>query len=170
MDEENGSTSERQVSSHEGSDTVHASSEQAAREPHGPSPFSSPFLSFREPGKNIKELRQLALQGREETLREEAEGREKVVWGSVDAWRDAQVRREEGDGECVALGDGTLPSASDRLESCEVGGVVVGVGVGVGGGDGGELVEDGVAADGSKLGFTHGPGERHVDKGRKDHL
>ena len=140
--DENGSTSERQVSGHEGSDTAHASLDQAAHsdEPHGPSPFSSSFLSLRF----------------------------KVVWGSVDARRDAQVRREEGDGECAALGDGTLSSASDRLESCEVGGVVVGVGVGVGGGDGGELVEDGVAVGGSKLGFTYGPGERHVDEGRKD--
>ena len=57
--------------------------------------FICPLLSFREPNKNIKLLRHLALQGREETLREEAEGREKAVQGSV----DSQVRREVGGGD-----------------------------------------------------------------------
>lgn len=70
-----------------------------------------PFLSFREPAKNIKELRQLALQGREETLREEAEGREKVVWGSVD---DAQSGQEERDS--VGLGGGTPPAGAEVVD------------------------------------------------------
>jgi hypothetical protein len=150
-----GENSERYVSGPDGSDAASASSpDQATHEAHGPSPFSSPFLSFREPGKNIQQLRQLALQGREETLREEAEGRKKVVWGSVDGLRDAQVRREMvGDGDCAALGGGMLPSADDRLESCEVGGVAVGDGD-----EGMLVVEDGVVADRSALGLIHGPG------------
>lgn len=102
-----------------------------------PLAFSSPFLSFREPDKNIRQLRQLALQGREETLKEKAEGREKVVWGSVDGWRDGQVQREEGEG--LALGCGTLPGEDEALQV--LGGVVVGGDVG-GDSDAGELVRE----------------------------
>jgi hypothetical protein len=83
-------------------------------------------------------------------LREEAEGREKVVWGSVDGWRDAQLRREDGDGECAALGGGTLPGVDDRPASREVDGV------GVGDGNVGELVDEGVVAGVSAHGLTHG--------------
>ena len=136
--EENGLASERQISSQDVSDASSpAEATQGTHDlassdpPSSPSPsrprpssFPSAFLSFREPAKNIKQLRQLALQGREETLREEAEGREKVVWGSVDGWRDAQVRRAEGE----VLGGGTLPGAP---ASCEVDGVGVGVDDGV---------------------------------------
>ena len=134
--------SERQISSQDVSDAsspaeatqgTHdlASSDPSSPSRPRPSSFPSAFLSFREPAKNIKQLRQLALQGREETLREEAEGREKVVWGSVDGWRDAQVRRAEGE----VLGGGTLPGAP---ASCEVDGVgvddgVIGVGLTRGG-------------------------------------
>ena len=46
------------------------------------------------------------------------------MWGSVDGWRDAQVRRAEGE----VLGGGTLPGAP---ASCEVDGVGVGVDDGV---------------------------------------
>ncbi|KAG9315444.1 hypothetical protein JVU11DRAFT_3055 [Chiua virens] len=83
------------------------------------SSFPSAFLTFREPDKSIRQLRQLAQQGREKTLQEEAEGREKVVWGSV----------EEGD--CAVLGDGTLPTGTDdRSASAELDGIVVSVGDG----------------------------------------
>lgn len=86
-------------------------------------------------------------------MREEAEGRGKVVWGSVDGWRDAQLRREEGD--CPPLGGDMLPSADDRGESSEVGGVVVGGRIGDG--NGGELaVDDGVGAGASASGLMHG--------------
>ena len=165
--------SERQISSQEVSDAARASSpDDAAQETHGlasadsppasasppqsprPSPFPSAFLSFREPANSIKQLRQLALQGREETLREEAEGREKVVWGTV----DAQVRREEG-GVCVVMGDGTLPGAEERLEACEVGGVAVGDG------NGGGIVDDGGVVGGSALGLARG--ERPLNEGRR---
>lgn len=125
---ENGMPSEQEAPIQDGNDSAASSPGQAA---HGddPSQSQSPsprppstFPSFREPDKNIIQLRQLALQGREETLKEEAEDREKVVWGSVDGWRDGQVRREA----CGVLGCGTLPGADDRLESLQVGGVVVG--------------------------------------------
>ena len=152
------------------SDAAHAPSpDDAAQGTHGlasadlpspspppslrPSPFPSAFLSFREPANSIKQLRQLALQGREETLREEAEGREKVVWGTV----DAQVRREEGDGVCVVMGGGTLPGAEDRPEACGVDGVAVGDGNG-----GGDVDDGGVSA----LGLARG--ERPLEEGRKD--
>ncbi|KAI9464309.1 mitochondrial protein Pet127-domain-containing protein [Boletus coccyginus] len=122
-----------------------ASSDPPSQSPR-PSPFSA-LLTFREPGQNIKQLRQLALQGRQETLREEAEGREKVVWGSLDGLQDAQVRRE---GECAPLGGGALPGADDRTEPCEVDGTVVGEA------DGGALVDDGGMAGVSALGLMHG--------------
>ncbi|KAG8214887.1 hypothetical protein J3R82DRAFT_10058 [Butyriboletus roseoflavus] len=180
VSEENGLESdEREVLSQDDSDSTRASSaDEAAQETHDlspskspslpptpsrPSSFRHPFPSFREPGNNIKRLRQLALQGREETLREEAEGREKVVWGSADSWRDAQSRPVEGD--CSTLCGGTLPGADDRSESFKVGGVVVGMRVGDG--NGGELiVDDGVTAGVSALGLRHA--ERPLDDGRKD--
>lgn len=163
VSEQNGSESEREVSSQDDSDTARATStDEAAQDlasSDSPSPrpssFRHPFLSFREPDKNIQRLRQLALQGREETLREQAEGREKVVWGSVEG--DGQLRRVEGD--CLTLGSGTLPSADDRSESFEVGGAV---GVRVG-----ELdVDDDAMASVSAPGLTHA--ERPLDDGRKD--
>ncbi|KAH0832338.1 hypothetical protein J3R83DRAFT_13354 [Lanmaoa asiatica] len=155
VSEENGLESEREVSSQDVGDAERASAtDDAAQETRNlassdspsprPSSSLSSFLSFREPNKNIKQLRQLALQGREETLREEAEGREKVVWSSVDGWRDTQLQRE-GEGDCPTLGGGTLPGADDRSESSEVDGVVVSERVG--NGNGGELdVDDGVVA------------------------
>lgn len=151
---ENGSMSEWQVTSQAGSDAV--SPDKATHETHGHTPSDSPtpsqppnspsftshFLSFREPSKNIKQLRQLAIQGREETLREEAEGREKVVWGTVDGWRDAQVRREEGDGPASpALSDGTLPNAGDQPEASEGDGVVVSADGSNESGNGGEMAD-----------------------------
>lgn len=121
----------------DGSDTAGtASPGEAVQETHDlspspsprSSPFPSPFLGFRAPDKNIRQLRQLALQGREETLREEAEGREKVVWGSVEGCREERVREEEGP---VPLGWGTLPGgeADDRVEGVQVGAVGDGEGV-----------------------------------------
>ena len=162
--EENTSTPERQVLTQDGGDGVPVSSPggAAAHETLDPvtsssdspsssqSPRLSSALSFRKPNKNIKLLRQLALQGREETLREEAEGREKIVWDSV----DPQVRREvgggdrDGDGQCPgsALAGGTLSSGDNRASDVlEAGSVVVGVSVGDGKRDGegneGELVD-----------------------------
>ncbi|KAF8433785.1 hypothetical protein L210DRAFT_3649587 [Boletus edulis BED1] len=81
-----------------------------------PSSYLSSFLSFREPSKNIKQLRLLALQGRQETLREElAEGREKVVWGSVDELPEAEVRQAEGGDDRDRDGDGSDLSTQIEL-------------------------------------------------------
>ncbi|KAF8431466.1 mitochondrial protein Pet127-domain-containing protein [Boletus edulis BED1] len=150
----NGLASEQQLRTQNKSSAAHTSSpDEAPQEtPSLPSPSSdspsssqsprpssylSSFLSFREPSKNIKQLRLLALQGRQETLREEAEGREKVVWGSVDELPDAEVQQAEGgddrdgdgdgDQDCPGpvLGDGTLPGVKER-EVSEVGRVMVG--------------------------------------------
>ncbi|KIJ07329.1 hypothetical protein PAXINDRAFT_158454, partial [Paxillus involutus ATCC 200175] len=81
-------------------------------------------MEFRPANRGIEVLRQLALEGRDETRREQAEGREKVVWGVV-----LPSCRETLDSESVEGGDvDGVPGVEDDL--VEVGGVAVEVGDG----------------------------------------
>ncbi|KIJ07557.1 hypothetical protein PAXINDRAFT_182447 [Paxillus involutus ATCC 200175] len=81
-------------------------------------------MEFRPANRGIEMLRQLALEGRDETRREQAEGREKVVWGVA-----LPSCRETLDSESVEGGDiDGVPGVEDDL--VEVGGVAVEVGDG----------------------------------------
>ncbi|KAF9219174.1 Pet127-domain-containing protein [Gyrodon lividus] len=94
-------------------------------DPHARPRPQSPFQSreFRPANQGIELLRQLAREGRDETLREQAEGREKVVWGAAhSSWR--------GENTDSVDDAGRTPGVDAEDGSVEVGGVAVEVGDG----------------------------------------